>query len=265
MARKIALIPEELISAYQYQKPELRLEDEIVALLDGKNLADDMKAKPLGQLVMKYQKSVHAPPKPIPVNIENDNEPKDTSKTSDVIDEDSGGTSDPIIKDILISTPLRYKKYVPMIMEKLKTRNYSWNSSGELTKEDAPIKGSRIADFFAYLFRNVKSQIEPPHFKTFLAALQEINIPRTWIGNKDVLTNLDGGQPHLRSGEDVFLSGNGGASSLLKKEFEQKDSPAIERLRSRNTRSTTAFPYPSDTQSWRRSRSTSPMQRWLTY
>lgn len=264
MARKIALIPEELISAYQYQKPELRLEDEIVALLDRENMADDMKAKLLGQLVMKYQKYVHAPPKPIPVNIENDNEPKDTSKTSDVVSEDSQ-SADSILHDILISTPLRYKKYVPMIMDKLKKANYSWSSSGELMKENVAIKGSRIADFFAYLFRNVKSHVEPPHFKTFLAALQEINIPRTWIGNKNVLINLSGEQAHVHSPEDVFLSENGGMPSLLKKEFEQKDSPKIDRRRFRDTKSASAFPYPSGTQSWRRSRSQSPMQKWLEY
>ncbi|GBM53879.1 hypothetical protein AVEN_64808-1 [Araneus ventricosus] len=92
--------------------------------------------------------------------------------------------------DIIASVPQSQSKFVPLIVEKLKTRSYFWNEFGEMVKNGSPIKDSRIADFLSYLMRNSKIQAEPKHFSHFLKALKEINIPYSWIANQKVLDRL---------------------------------------------------------------------------
>ena len=279
MARRVALIPEELISSHQYQNIELRLEDEIAALLDRKKIPDDMKAKLLGQLVMRYQKAVHTPPEPVPVSIKNDGiSDKEKEKlfqsNQDIVEKKeesvqekfyNGDNNDNIIKDIITSTPHRFQKFVYPIVEKLKTRNYFWNSRGEMIVGNETVEGSSIVDFFNYLFRNVKSLTEPSHFQLFLKALSEINIPRTWIANKTVLAALQTRKPSAESVQDVFPSED------VSEPYKESDiSPVVKRgrefgRRRRELKSHSVYPKSSDVNKWKRSRSHSPMQKWLEY
>lgn len=190
MSRRVALIPEELVSAYQLQKPEIRVEEDIESLLEKSKLPDDMKVKLLGQLISRYHHTVHAPPKPVSVSLS-----KESNEPSEMMDEETSSENDAIMKDIILSTPRHYSKYIPMITEKLKSRQYSWNELGEMTYENKPIKGSKIVDFFSYIMRNLKYAQEPRHVNVFLKAIKEINIPRTWIANRKVLSELDDGIP----------------------------------------------------------------------
>lgn len=165
MARRVALIPEELVSSYHLQKPEIRLEDDIVNLLEQGKLTDDMKVKLLSQLVTRYHKAVHQPPEPVRVSIAEDGE---REKKAPPDKEDAGESglkrkveeiSDPILKDILVSVPKSFVKFMPMIVEKLKTHEYSWNDVGELRKNNMPYKNVRVVDFF-YIFLEMS---EPNH------------------------------------------------------------------------------------------------------
>lgn len=193
MAQRLALIPEELVvGSHHLQKPELRIENDMVQLLDRETLPDDMKVKLLTQLMMRYQKSVHTPPEPVRVTIAD--EKKEKSNFQGLSEEESQRIGDDdddyIIRDIFTSSPRNYWKFIPMIIQKLKTRAYSWNDAGEIIANNAVVKNSRMADFFSYLFRNTKAQKEPVHFGVFLQAMKEINIPHYWVGNKRVLENL---------------------------------------------------------------------------
>ena len=62
MFRRIALIPEELVSSYQLEKAELRLEANIDLMLERANIPDDQKIKLLSQLITRYHKTVYEPP-----------------------------------------------------------------------------------------------------------------------------------------------------------------------------------------------------------
>ena len=247
MSRRVALIPEELISTHHYQDPELRLEDEIGSLLDRKKIPDDMKVKLLSQLVMRYQRTYHTPPEPIPVTVKNDqisaNE-KDQVQSDENSVENNYEKHDNIMKNILISTPLRFRKFVPMIVEKLKTRDYSWNSNGEMMVGNNPVKKTNVIDFFAYLLKNRKNQPEPYSFDLFLKALSEINIPSSWIANENVLKKLNG-----KNTDDDSSSYN-----------ETKVTPLMKRRPELETRSRSL-------QRWDRSRSRSPTKKkkWLDY
>lgn len=190
----MAFIPEELISSYNIKKPEIRMENDIVELLEREKLSDDMKVKLLGQLIMRYQKTVHEPAKPMRVTVVKDEKERlldgqpsgeENKNTPLNTDED-----DIVMNDIFASAPRNFWKFIPMIVQKLKTRNYSWNDMGEMTVDSVPIKHSSIADFFSHLLRNKKTQKEPPHFDEFVRALREINLPTSWVGNKIVLQRL---------------------------------------------------------------------------
>ncbi|GBN91675.1 hypothetical protein AVEN_268453-1 [Araneus ventricosus] len=74
MSKRMALVPPEFLVGHRQQKPELRLEDELLNLLDRDQLADDLKVKLLSQLLTRYQKKPHEPLEPIRVRIVDENE-----------------------------------------------------------------------------------------------------------------------------------------------------------------------------------------------
>ncbi|GBN34442.1 hypothetical protein AVEN_197190-1 [Araneus ventricosus] len=189
MSKRMALMPPELFSAYYQQKPEIRLEDELSKLLDREKLPDDMKVKKLSQLVTRYQKTMHEPPEPVRVTVV-DKEKEKNLMMGDISDVTEKATPDAMMMDIISSVPQSQSKFVPLIVEKLKTRSYFWNEFGEMEKNVSPIKDPGIVDFISYLIRNSKKQSEPKHFSHFLQALKEINIPHSWIANQKVLDRL---------------------------------------------------------------------------
>ncbi|GBO36463.1 hypothetical protein AVEN_216191-1 [Araneus ventricosus] len=70
MARKMALVPKELVSEYyQLNKPELRVEDNISNLLQDEETPDDMKARLLSHWIPKYQHLMQPSPLPKPFEI----------------------------------------------------------------------------------------------------------------------------------------------------------------------------------------------------
>ncbi|GBN80355.1 hypothetical protein AVEN_258590-1 [Araneus ventricosus] len=135
----MALIPPELFSAYYQQKPEIRLEDELSKLLDREKLPDDLKVKLLSQLVARYQKSMHEPSEPVRVSVV-DKEPEKNLMTDDISDVTEKATPNAMMMDIIASVPQSESKFVPLIVEKLKTRLYFWNEFGEMVKNGSPIR-----------------------------------------------------------------------------------------------------------------------------
>ncbi|GFX86062.1 uncharacterized protein TNCV_2403581 [Trichonephila clavipes] len=186
----MVLVPPEFLIGHHAQKTELRLEDEVSKLLDREQLADHLKLKLLGQLLTRYQNIAREPSEPVRKSIVDENEhPRAlnilvaSQKMSEQFGDKKLGNVkadtelDPIQKDNITSSPLSYVKYIPSIVKKLITRDYSWNKYGEMTRDNLPIKDSRIVDFSSYLFRNTKTQTEPAHFQICLKAILEINIP----------------------------------------------------------------------------------------
>lgn len=226
MAKRMALLPEELVTSHHMQKPEIRIENELTNLLDRETLPDDMKVKLLSQLMMRYKTVVHTPPEPVRVTIDDDKASNENSNTDNSNNQTENMDTDAILKDIIASSPRPYWKFIPMIVEKLKTRSYSWNEYGELTANGVAIKNSKIADFFSFLFRNTKMQKQPMHFEIFLRALKEINIPHYWVGNKKLLDNLKDtlGEPSFDSPSLVVKS------STPKKDRAYTEIPMSKRL-----------------------------------
>ncbi|GFT71336.1 uncharacterized protein TNCV_4349841 [Trichonephila clavipes] len=142
MSKRMALVPPEFLIGHHTQKTELRLEDEVSKLLDREQLADDLKVKLLSQLLIRYQNIAREPSGPVRVSIVDENEHR-RAVASQKMGEQFGDKMlenvkadaelDPILKDIITSSPRSYVKYIPSIVEKLITRGYSWNKYGEMT------------------------------------------------------------------------------------------------------------------------------------
>lgn len=184
MARRMALIPEELVSSYQFQKPELRVEDEISNLLDRKQLTDSAKVKLLSHLITRFHQTVHAPKPPIPVKVENE---AVVETPTESVERTAPDIESEILRDIISSVPPTSARFVSPIAEKLKTRDYTWNEFGEFAEGGQPLKGSNVVDLFSYLLRNSKSEKPPREFSKFWKAIKEVNIPRRWIVNRKLL------------------------------------------------------------------------------
>ncbi|GFU38500.1 uncharacterized transposon-derived protein F54H12.3 [Nephila pilipes] len=178
MARRMALVPEELAPSYYTKTAETGVHDiesQIENLLQESKYSDDAKAKLLSQLLIKYQRVINEPRPPVRVTIEETKE-QETPKSNTV--------EEPILRNIILSVPVNFQKFILPIVEKLKTRSYSWNEDGELTKDDESYKNTNIIDLFSYLMRNVKKGFEPYGFSVFWKGINEIKIPTRWIGNQ---------------------------------------------------------------------------------
>ncbi|GFU38763.1 uncharacterized transposon-derived protein F54H12.3 [Nephila pilipes] len=126
MDRRMAFVPQELAQSYYTKTSEIGVHDiEIEYLLQESKYSDDAKAKLLSQLLIKYQRVINKPRPPVRVTIE-ETKDQETLKSNTV--------EEPILRNIILSVPVNFQKFIPLIAEKLKTRSYSWNEDGELTK-----------------------------------------------------------------------------------------------------------------------------------
>ncbi|GFU64825.1 uncharacterized protein TNCV_272101 [Trichonephila clavipes] len=126
----MAVIPEELVESYFSKTHDTRMHDienQIQNLLPESSYSDDAKAKLLSQLLLKHQRILNEPKPPLRVSIEELNQQmQDAPKNEE---------ADLILSDIILSVPAKFQKFVSPIVEKLNTRNYSWNEYGELMRD----------------------------------------------------------------------------------------------------------------------------------
>lgn len=247
MSKRMALIPEEIIRSYEIRNPETRIEDEMTKLLDSTSLPDDMKVKLLSQLITRYHKIVNEPSEPIPVKMQEPNDTIQKAKKSEDTPIDS------MLRNILTSVPKPTAKFIAPILDKLKTRGISWNENGEMIRDQKTLKDTNIIDFFSYLMRNSKEQLEPRYFPQFLKAIKEVKIPVTWIGNKRLYKRLNEADESFDSESVEHTSARS----------EDREFSPTKRRRSKSFQNL-SFEGESPSQAWY-SRSHSPNQKWLVY
>ena len=143
------------------------MEDNIDTMVERANIPDDQKIKLLSQLITRCHKTVHEPPEPVRVSVS-----EETPQNYKMVEEeDRQIKQDPILQGIMATVSQRYSEYVPLIIEKFKTRDYSWNDKGEFLRGKQPVYGSSVIDFYNYVMRNVRVA-KPPHlFFYFIKAL----------------------------------------------------------------------------------------------
>lgn len=186
----MALVSPDLVSEYyQINKPEIRLEDKIIQVLNQNEMPDDLRGKLLSQLIPKYQKSMlPTPPKTFefPPELVNNEIPTENSlENKDVLT--------PVVAKFVIHTVAKSKKkHIVPILEKLKNIGYQFNEQNELEVNGKPQHRSNAIDLFGYLMRDMRKEEPPPRgFESFLRGVFEANIPRQWIGNKYVRDQLE--------------------------------------------------------------------------
>ncbi|UYV73790.1 hypothetical protein LAZ67_11000927 [Cordylochernes scorpioides] len=130
-------------SLYPIYTQTLSLEQEIDALLTKKSLPDDQKVKLLAELMRRYQRSFDTPPPP-PQPIEPLNERN-------------------IDAEIINSVPITSKKYVDMIIQRLRSTNeVIWNQNGEIIINNQPIPQSNVVDIFTFLTTRKRKNVNVP-------------------------------------------------------------------------------------------------------
>lgn len=182
MAKKMALVPPELVSEYyQITKPEIRLEDNIANILQEKLTSDDVKAKLLSDLIPKYQRAMQVPPAPKPFEI-----------PSELFADVSSPMKTPILTSrenelsrlIGYVVPKTSRKFILPILEKLRNNGYTFNEQNELEVNGKAEYRSNVIDLFSYMMKNERNALPPRGYNHFFNAIQKSNIPLQWIRNK---------------------------------------------------------------------------------
>lgn len=89
---------------------------------------------------------------------------------------------------ILNSVPSKLKRQAVSLLQLLKAHSniLRWNKQGQITFKDQHLKDSNLADLFNLIFTNRKLLHIPAAYE-FLQALREMNIPKHYIKNKQLL------------------------------------------------------------------------------
>ncbi|GFR01053.1 uncharacterized protein TNCT_16661 [Trichonephila clavata] len=190
MAKKMALVPPELVSEYyQLSKPEIRLEDNISNLLSDKETPDDVKAKLLSDLIPKYHRAMKPTQSTTPFEI-----PSELLAESELPNEkplEIPLKLNMMAKYIGYAVPKTQRKFILPILEKLRNANYTFNDQIELEVNGKPQYRSNVIDLFSYLMKNERTNVTPPiGFTKFFEAILDSNIPLQRIGNKRLREQL---------------------------------------------------------------------------
>ncbi|GFW01590.1 uncharacterized protein TNCV_4085051 [Trichonephila clavipes] len=177
MARKMASVPQDLVSEYyELNKPEIRVEYNIPKILNEEETPDDMKAKLLSHWIPQYLRLMQPPPPQKPFEI-----PKEFLQETEAEQEiclPAPSKMNMIAKYIAYTIPKTRKKYILPILENVREVNDMFNDM--MQRNEKTEYRSNGIDLFRYLMRNEKTP--QPTLILFLDA----NIPLGWIGNKYV-------------------------------------------------------------------------------
>lgn len=230
------VIPPEILSHHKLQKTEFLIEDQIENLLNESSLPDDQKVKLLSEMIKRYHRIVHIPPKPIPVTMkpDKDNEDSSTIKLPEVIN-NRESKQDPVINQIEISVPPSYKKFIPEILSSMKKINYNWTENGELIIDNKVIPYTHVADLLSYIARNRKDDTTPIGFGEFWGGLKKANIPNEFINRKTLKKQVhslssDRTKRFKRSSSDPQYFSEGEYSRLNETERPHSETPNLKWL-----------------------------------
>lgn len=181
MAKKMALVPPELVSEYyQITKPEIRLEDNIANILQEKLTSDDVKAKLLSDLIPKYQRAMQVPPPPKPFEIPSEL----LADLSPIKTPILTSRENELSRFIGYGVPKTTRKFILPILEKLRQNGYTFNEQNELEVNGKAEYRSNVIDLFSYMMKNERNALPPRGFNLFFNAIHKSNIPLQWIRNK---------------------------------------------------------------------------------
>lgn len=97
----------------------------------------------------------------------------------------------PLAPDFIEKLDVKYRKKAQLMLKHIEgEERIKFADTGELIHNDQLISGSHIADLL-YDMAKPASALRPTGIKEFLVQLKRTNIPRSYIGNKHRVTEMD--------------------------------------------------------------------------
>lgn len=183
-AKKYTLVPEESLSKHTPSPKQLSELDKEMSSVLNSSMNEYEKVQRYYEILQKK------------MNLENFNLPWTSTVEKQEEREQQHQHSDkkPTIKEedyssiILNSVPTSFKRQAGTLLQLMGNRPdiIKWNDRGELFHRGQSLPNSNIADLFNLIFTNRKS-VDVIGKTDFLKALKELNIPRYYIKNKNVM------------------------------------------------------------------------------
>ena len=186
-ARKMALVDPRMLDTLRSPPPPTdtlgkkvqALDDEMMTILDRKDLDDRTKVTLYNQVLQRYNvlsdKHVKEPVRVITVN--------ESGVGAGAGAEGAVGapaTTNGIEADVVDTVPKTMQGKARRFMERLK-RNMSWTARGELIHDGVPVAGSNVVDLVNDLLR--KRKTDPTGWQPFARQLRAMNLPMELVGN----------------------------------------------------------------------------------
>ena len=197
-ARKMVLMDPRLLDTLRAPPPPLStdtlckkvqaLDDEMMTILDRKDLDDRTKVTLYNQVLQRYNalsdKHVKEPVRVVSLNESMSAAAPSGSGTGvesgPVVEGTVGAPCSGIEADVVDTVPKTMQIKARRLMEHLK-RDIAWTARGELIHEGVPIVGSNVVDLVNDLLR--KRKTDPIGWQPFARQLRTINLPMELIGN----------------------------------------------------------------------------------
>ena len=190
-ARKMALVDPRMLDTLRSPPPPppptdtlgkkvQALDDEMMTILDRKDLDDRTKVTLYNQVLQRYNvlSDKHVK-EPVRVVTENESGTGAAGAEGAVGAPATSATSG-IEADVVDTVPKTMQGKARRLMERLK-RNMSWTARGELIHEGVPIAGSNVVDLVNDLLR--KRTTDPTGWQPFARQLRAMNLPMELVGN----------------------------------------------------------------------------------
>ena len=183
-ARKMALVDPRMLDMLRSPPPPTdtlgkkvrALDDEMMTILDRKDLDDRTKVTLYNQVLQRY-------------NVLSDKHAKEPTRVITVNESVAGAaegavgapvTTSGIEADVVDTVPKTMQGKARRLMERMK-RNMSWTARGELIHEGVPVAGSNVVDLVNDLLR--KRKTDPTGWQPFARQLRAMNLPMELVGN----------------------------------------------------------------------------------
>ena len=161
------------------------LDDEMMDILDRKDLDDRTKVTLYNQVLQRYNvlsdKHVKEPTRVITVN-ESGTKARETAAAGVGVEGAVGApaTTSEIEADVVDTVPKTMQGKARRLMERMK-RDIAWTARGELIHEGVPVAGSNVVDLVNDLLR--KRKTDPTGWQPFARQLRAMNLPMELVGN----------------------------------------------------------------------------------
>ena len=189
-ARKMALVDPRMLDTLRSPPPPSTdtlgkkvqaLDDEMMTILDRKDLDDRTKVTLSNQVLQRYNvlSDKHVK-EPVRVIMVNESGAGARVGAEEAVGAPATSATSGIEADVVDTVPKTMQAKARRLMEHRK-RNISWTARGELIHEGVPVAGSNVVDLVNDLLR--KRKTDPTGWQPFARQLCVMNLPMELVGN----------------------------------------------------------------------------------